>query len=111
MYKIPLKPFPNQKFKITIPVDGDNLTLNLSLSYNSVGNYWMLSILDKQNNVLISNINVFTTFGEVQSNLLYMYSYLNLGSIRVVPLKKNNVSMPNDKNLGVDFILVWGDTE
>lgn len=112
MYTIPLSTSPRQSFKVNIPVDGENKYFEFNLLYNKQGNYWMLTIRDgKTRDVIISNINVLPTFGPVNSNILYAYKYLRIGSAYVVPMIKQGITMPDDKNLGTDYVLVWGDTD
>lgn len=111
MYKIPLTSAPNQTLKCNIPVDGENKYFEFNLSYNSIGGYWMLTVRDgNTRQVIISNLNMFTTYGSVNSNILNVYKYLRIGSAYVVPMVRDQIAAPNDTNLGTDYVLVWGDT-
>ncbi len=110
-YTIPLTSDPNQSLRVTIPVDGENLTLRLSLSYNDNAGYWTMSITDDlTDKVLVSSVPLYS--GKYPAaNLLGQYSYLRIGSAWVVKVNQDVKSdYPDDTNLGTDFLLVWGDT-
>lgn len=106
---IPLTNNPNQVMLITIPVDNKNLTLKLNIKYNSVANYWIMTIIDpKTNEIILDNIPLLT--GKVKAaDILHPYQYLCLGSAAVVNIGSVN-DFPSDLDLGTDFVLCWGDT-
>jgi hypothetical protein len=107
MYIIPLATDPNQTFSCTIPVDGKNITFYFFLRFNTEAKYWAMDIMDKNKNMILSSIPLIS-----KANLLEQYSYLNIGSAYILKTDKTLSSdAPNEYNLGVDFILVWGDTE
>ena len=105
-YKIiPLTTSPNQKLSITLPINGQNITLNLSVRYNTVANYWVMTVADKSGNVLIDSLPVIT--GEYPAaNILGQYQYLGIGSAVVVNASNTELDIPSDKSLGVDHYLV-----
>ncbi len=111
MYVIPVDNSPNRTFRITIPIDGENKTFKLKLVYNSIGKYWMLTIMDISGKEIVANLNLTTTFGFTEGNILKFVDYLRVGSLNVVDFSANTFSMPNDKQLGNDYKLMWGDTE
>lgn len=111
MYEIPLTTEPNQSFKATIPVDGKNLELKLDIRFNTIAKYWTMTVTDAlTDKILIDSLPLLT--GQYPAaNLLAQYSYLRIGSAVMVNTSTVDISdEPNDKNLGTDYILVWGDT-
>lgn len=111
MYIIPLTPAPNQTFRCTIPVDGENLPLQFGLRYNQQAKYWTMSVTHgNTGKLLLDSIPIIT--GEYPAaNLLEQYSYLKIGSAVVVPVgPETSNPEPDDETLGSSFALVWGDT-
>lgn len=105
MYEIPLTSKPDQNFQVTIPVDGNNITLRFRVRYNTQGNYWWMSISDKEGKVLIDALPLLGG-----GNLLEPHSYLGIGSAYVINTGNNYMDYPDSTNLGTDFKLIWGDT-
>ena len=104
-YRIPLSCAPNQNMRCNIPVDGGNLQLSFQVRYNTIAGYWVLSISDKDDNMLLDSIPLVTA-----ENILEQYSYLRLGSAYVCNLGNQDLDYPDDTTLGSDFIFAWGDT-
>jgi hypothetical protein len=111
MYVIPLTTEPNQTFDCTIPIDGENRQFSFRLRYNSIAEYWNLTVADaRTKQTLIDAIPLMA--GEYPAaNLLGQFSYMKIGSAVIVregeqPFGEN----PNDRNLGSEYYLVWGDT-
>ena len=110
MYEIPLTTEPNQSFKITIPVNGKNLELKLIVRFNTIANYWVMTVIDVlSDDILIDSLPLLT--GQYPAaNILEQYAYLEIGSAVIINTSTMDISdEPNDKNLGTDYILVWGD--
>lgn len=109
-YQIPVTTDPDQTMSVTIPIDGENVNLDLRFRYNSEHGFWWMTITDPNTDqVLLDSLPIFT--GDYPSaDLLQQHKYLNLGSIVVVPTGKANTQEPSDENLGIDFLLLWGDT-
>lgn len=104
MYVIPTDSSPNQTFTSTIPINDKNVKLLFFIRYNTEQNVWIMSLKDEENNPIIDSIPL---IGGI--NILEQYSYLNIGSAYIVKLDGNlNRDRPNDTDLGVNFILVWG---
>lgn len=111
MYKIPLTNSPNQTFVLNVPVDDENKRFGINLFYNEQGDFWSMTIFDPQTkNGIVSNIPLLSAFSKF-SNILEQFSYLNIGSLYVVPMKEDKKSRPTKDNIGTDYIVVWGDTE
>lgn len=104
--KIPLTTAPNQEFICTIPVDNKNITLKLGLRFNSVANYWVMSISDPKTNKFILDGIPLLTGGD----LLEQYRYLGLGSAFILNRGDSSMDSPDSTSLGSNFVLVWGDT-
>lgn len=106
MFIIPLTTSPNQKFTSTIPIDGKKIKFNFFMRFNTEANYWVLDIYNSANTNLLASINLVCGL-----NLLEQYSYLNIGSAYIVKVDKTlDMDIPNEYNIGSDFVLVWGDT-
>jgi len=111
MYTIPLTSDPNQTFRCTIPIEGNNLTLLFKLRYNSESEYWAMTLTDGQTNeMLVDSVPLLA--GEYPAaNLLEQYAYLNIGSAVIVKMNPDaEGANPGPDNLGTDFKLIWSDT-
>jgi hypothetical protein len=111
MYIIPLTTEPNQTFNCTIPIDGENRRLSFELRYNTIAEYWSLTVIDGvTRDTLIASIPLMR--GEFPAaNLLEQYSYMKIGSAVIVHHGKLPPDTnPNAENLDAEFYLVWGDT-
>lgn len=108
---IPLTPGKNQSITCTLPVDGANLTLALTLTWNGMGNYWFMSITNPATQTLILDGVPLLPGDYPAGNILGQYAYLGIGSAFLVPAStaaaQNN---PTSDNLGSDYLLVWSDT-
>jgi len=106
---IPLTSEPNQSLTVTIPIGSQNITLNLKISYNSAAGYWVMTVKDKSNNILVDGIPLLC--GQYPAgDLLEQYQYLNIGSAFILNLGNSYLDSPDDTTLGTDFVLVWGDS-
>jgi hypothetical protein len=107
---IPLDNSPNQTFKITVLVDGKNLTLSINLNYNEDAGYWVMTITDIYGNILLASIPVLMGETVGTDNILYQYGYLQIGSAYILNVSNSPKDYPDDTDLGTDFVLLWGDT-
>ncbi len=111
-FEIPLTSDPNQSFRCTIPVNDNNMTFVFDIRYNSIAEYWVMTITDDlTGEILIDSLPLIA--GEYPTiNILSGYEHLRIGSAYIVKSNPDNLSVcPNDLNLGTDFILVWGDND
>ena len=111
MYVIPLTTAPNQTFTCTIPIDGENRRLVFALRYNSVAEYWCMTIHDPElRRTLVDSLPILT--GQYPAaDLLEQVRYLGLGSATIVEVGPTDPGAnPDDSNLGASYQLVWGDT-
>lgn len=110
MYEIPLTTEPNQSFMASVPVDGINIELKFDVRYNTIANYWVMTITDAlTDKILIDSLPLLT--GQYPAaNILEQYSYLRIGSAVIVNTSTVDITdEPNDENLGGDYVLIWGD--
>lgn len=107
---LPLVTGANQSFTCTLPIDGKNITLTFTITYNGIGGYWFMTITDpKTKETILDGVPLLP--GEYPAaDILGQYSYLGIGSAVVLPTSSIASDTPDDTNLGSDFVLVWGDT-
>lgn len=105
---VPLTTSPNQSLTVSLLVNGRALTLNLSLSYNSVGQFWVLNIADQNNNPLVSSVPLITGYWPA-GNILAPYEYLQIGQAFLINQNGASTDWPNDSDLGNGFVLLWDD--
>jgi len=100
---IPLSNAPNQTLSVALNVDGAVLRLNLFITYSEMAQYWLMSIFDSRNNLILSSIPLITGSWPA-ANLLQQQGYLkiNLGQVQD--------DYPTASELGSGFLLLWGDT-
>jgi len=133
---IPIRPSPNQLFSVQLDLNGRPLTLNVAFRYNEMASYWVLSISDASNNLLLDSIPCLTGTWPA-ANLLVQQKYLNIGAWYVVNVSNlvaaqpsvlgyggggfggssyggdsgmSGIDWPNNLNLGLDFQLWVDDT-
>lgn len=110
MFVVPLTSEPNQNFRCTIPVNGQNMPFDFTLRYNSEAEYWIIGIANAVNGQkLLSDIPLIAGFFSA-ANLLEQFEHLRIGAAVVVKINPDNPDdAPNGNNLGTDFALVWSD--
>lgn len=106
---IPLTSQPNQSFSVTLQVDGAALTLNLVLAWSEMAGYWVMSIFDSNNNLLLDSLPLITGWYPA-GNILAQYGYLKIGSAFVLNEGNSDSDYPGRADLGTNFVLLWGDT-
>ena len=107
---VPLSPVPNQTFLVPLTIDGKGIDQYVKLIYNEVAEYWVMTLFDSQGNIVLDSIPLITGDSPA-GNILSQFAYLGLGSVYI--LNASAVAapeFPNDKDLGTDFVMVWGDT-
>jgi hypothetical protein len=105
---IPLTP-QNQTISCQLSIDGKNIKLTLSITYNTPGGYWFMSVSDSTGNKLLDSIPLLVS-DYPAANILGQYTYLQIGSAVVVPTSTIASMSLDDTNLGTDYVLVWSDT-
>jgi hypothetical protein len=106
---IPLTNAPNQSMRVTIPIDGRNITLGLRFRFNNVAGYWVMAISDKDGNSLLDGIPLLTG-AYPAADLLGQYKHLGLGSACLIKRSNSPLDSPDSSTLGSLFQLAWGDT-
>lgn len=104
--RIPVTSQPNNTFSCKVPVDGFNITLIFTISFNEVAGYWSISVNDNNGREYIHNAPLVPG-----DNILEQYEYMGIGSAYVVPSEQTNEEWPNDSNLGSTWQLIWGGTD
>lgn len=107
---VPLTNSPNQNFQVTLNVNNAILKLQLGISYNEFGQYWIMQIADNNGNILLADVPLITGTYPA-ANILGQYEYLQIGSAYMLNISNGTTAndFPNDSDLGSDFILLWGD--
>ena len=110
MFIIPLTNEPNQNFRSTIPVNGQNMSFDFTFRYNSEAHYWIMSVSDAiSGQMFVSDIPLIAGVYP-SANLLEQHEHLRIGAAVVVKTNPDNPDdAPNADNLGTDFVLVWGE--
>lgn len=112
MLKIPLTNAPNQRFQCTLPVNDGNTIFVFELWYNYQAEYWLLSLTNKTTNEQIFvNLPLLATKNAVFGNIMCQLGYKNVGICYVIPTSEDIKSMPNDKELGDLYLMLWGDND
>lgn len=97
---------PNQSWQVSVLIDGAVQTFFIQLAYNEIAQYWVMTISDSNQNVLVSSLPLVTGL-----NLLQQFSYLEIGSLFIVNVSGVEApNYPNNTDLGTDFMLFWADT-
>lgn len=103
---IPITATPNYTFSSKIPVDGQNIVLGFELQYNELAGYWVVTISDEKGNALVAGQPILPS-----QNILEQYEYLQIGSMYIVPTQTVEEQWPSRHTLGMQWYLVWGDTD
>jgi hypothetical protein len=109
--QIPLTPDPNQTFSCTLLVDGKNIPINFQLRWNAQANYWVMTLINSANGTYYVDSIPLIAGVQPAINILQPYSYLKIGSCYIVNISGINSDYPTSENLGIDYIMLWGDTE
>jgi hypothetical protein len=104
---VPLLTDPNDMYSSTFEVNGKKKTFYFFLRYNTEADYWVMDILDQSKNPILNSIPLIMGI-----NIFEQYEYLKIGRAYIVKTDDSILDdIPNDKNLGSDFVLIWGDNE
>jgi hypothetical protein len=101
---IPLDNSPNQTWSTSVAINGGITTFFVTLRYSEVAGYWVMSIQDSNQNLLLDSVPLVTGL-----NILQQYGYLDIGSIYILNTGNSNDDYPNNQELGNAFSMVWGD--
>ncbi|HXR75139.1 MAG TPA: hypothetical protein VN737_04130 [Bryobacteraceae bacterium] len=103
---IPLTSAPNQALRVALNINGATVTLNLEISYNSSGGFWVMSVADQNGQPLLSCVPLLTGIWPA-ANILGPYDYMQIGSAFLINQNGAATDFPDDTNLGSGFILLW----
>lgn len=106
---IPLGTAAAQSLQVALSVDGRPITLRLTIRFNEMAGYWVMTIANSTGVVLLDSIPL-VTGSYPAANLLQQYGYLGIGSAYVINASGVAQDYPDGTNLGSDFLLLWGDT-
>lgn len=106
---IPLTSSPNQSFSVSLQVDGNTLSLNLTIRWSEMAGYWVMSVSDASDNVLVDSIPLITGWYPA-GNLFAQQGFLKIGSAFVINLGTSESDYPGRNDLGSNFQLLWDDT-
>lgn len=105
---IPLNNSPNQKFKITVDVDGTNLTLDVFLRFSEISGYWLMD-LSRDGQDLIASMPL-VPGDNPAANLLHQYQHLGIGSMFLLKAGAAGEEWPGETSLAENWAVIWGDT-
>ncbi|WP_419877667.1 phage baseplate plug family protein [Brevibacillus centrosporus] len=105
---LPIRPSTNQKFTCTLPVRNQNITLEISLTYNQREEYWFMAISDHTTGIMLIDSLPLIAGTYPAANLLGPYEYLGIGSAAVVSANGDD-STPTFESLGKEHFVVWYD--
>lgn len=106
---LPVTSSPNQQFNATLQVDGAPLTLNFALIWNSMAGYWVMTVSDASDNLLVDSLPLITGWYP-GANLLSQQVYLQIGSAFIINVGNSESDYPGQNDLGTAFVLLWDDT-
>lgn len=111
MVRVPIRAYPNQSFQCRVPVNGTNRNFGFFLWYNEQAKYWLMTLTDvDKEETLFANIPLLSS-GIYFHDILTQFGYKEIGMCFIVPVTNDKASMPNDKNLGAEYVVIWGDNE
>lgn len=106
---IPLVGSINQKFQVTLTINNENMLFNITVIYNEIAGYWVLTIGNAATNtVLVDSVPLFANVYPA-GDLLGQFGYLEIGKWYIVNISNIQSDIPTYENLGTDYILVVGD--
>jgi hypothetical protein len=108
---IPLTNSPNQNLQTTVNINNTNVTFNLTVRFNEIANYWVLTIGNPSTNtIIVDSIPLFASIYPA-GNLLAQFEYLGIGEWYIINVSNLPSDMPTSSNLGIDYTLVVGDNK
>ena len=109
MYQtIPLTNAVNQTLQTNLTINGTNMIFNLTVMYNEISGYWVMTIADSTNTILVDSIPLLANIYPA-GNLLGQFEYLQIGEWYIINVSNIPSDIPTYSNLGIDYILTVGD--
>lgn len=108
---LPINSEPNQTFECSLSIDTSNKRFKFFFSWNPIGAYWQFDLFDQNNGgvQVLSNQPIYPVEFP-HNNIIWSYTYKGIGSLYVVNVGDAKGDRPGLKNLGTEWVLVWGDT-
>lgn len=106
---IPLTASPNQTFTVQLQVDGNALALRLAINWSEMAGYWVMSISDASDNLILDSLPLITGWYPA-ANILAQYIYLQIGSAYILNDGNSSSDYPGRNDLGTGWSLLWDDT-
>ena len=104
---IPLNNSPNQSLQVALATFSGSLTLNLQVSFNEVGQFWVMSIYDQSFNPVVSDVPLLTGYWPA-ANILGPWSYANIGGAYVINQSGGAGDWPGANGWGSGgYLLLW----
>lgn len=107
---VPVGNSPNQTLVTSLNIDGVVNDYQLTLRYNEIAGYWVMTVKDAAGSLLLDSVPL-VTGNSPAGNILGQFAYLGIGSAYVINAGGVPIpDYPNALDLGSDFVLIWGDT-
>jgi hypothetical protein len=103
---IPINNSPYQQIQVALNTYNGTLTLNLIVSYNEVGNWWVMQIFDQNYNALLSDIPLLTGYWPA-ANILAPWFWMNIGTATVIANQGGYGDWPGINGWGNGWLLLW----
>ncbi|GHU69744.1 hypothetical protein FACS1894184_14240 [Clostridia bacterium] len=107
---VPVTSKPDHTLAFNQEINGEKKPLAVRLRYNMFAEYWYMDIMDAVSRKLYASC-VPLVIGEYPcADMLEQFSYKGIGKAiiaKITDLTKSDI--PNIRNLGIEFTLVWGD--
>jgi hypothetical protein len=97
---------PTQVLTVALPINGTTITLNLVVSFNEIGQFWVMSVFDQSYNALFSDVPLITGYWP-GGNILAQYDYAGIGGATVIAQNGGVGDWPGINGWGNGWILCW----
>jgi hypothetical protein len=108
---IPLTSDSIQQFQVNISVNNVILNLALTVEWNRVGGYWVMSVTNVITGILLLDSIPLICGNYPAANILGPYLYLNIGAAYIINASGVPLDIPGENDLGTDFVLFWTDNQ
>jgi hypothetical protein len=109
MIELPINNQPNQFFRTSIPMADRNLPLNFHIYWNTIAEYWQMTIQDALTGIEYINGLPLLPGESPAQLLLRQWGYFDIGNALVLAISNTAGERPVLGDWGVNFILVWGE--
>ena len=101
---------PNQLMAVSLQLSGKTVRVQVELSWNRIGSFWVASVYDQAGNPLVTSLPLLT--GDWPAgNLMAPFDYLGIGTWCMINQNGAATDWPNAQNLGVGFVLLVDDNK